>query len=126
MGHVTNKDLKQKNPKNQQKNQTNSPTGVCLVVAGGLTQDLTLILSTKKHQNKQNKENKTQARIHLLQKKWRGICEEYMLCVTASNNILENANCEEHMLCVITAELHDELQDEDMLCFPASLIVKKI
>ena len=104
------------------------PTGVCLVVAGGLTQDLALILSTKKHQNKQNKQrNKTQARIHLLQKKWRGIhCEEYMLCVTASNNILENANCEEDMLCAITAELHDELQDEDMLCFPASLIVKKI
>ena len=48
------------------------------------------------------------------------------LCVTASNNILENANCEEDMLCAITAELHDELQDEDMLCFPASLIVKKI
>ena len=102
-------------------------TGVCLVVAGGLMQDLTLILSTKKHQTKQNKEKKTQARIHLLQKKWRGIhCEEYMLCVTASNNILENANCEEDMLCVTTAELHDELQDEDMLCFTASLIVKKI
>ena len=103
------------------------PTGVCLVVAGGLTQDLTLILSTKKHQTKQNKEKKTQARIHLLQKKWRGIhCDEYMLCITASNNILENANHEEDMLCVTTAELHDELQDEDMLCFTASLIVKKI
>ena len=46
--------------------------------------------------------------------------------VTASNNILENANCEEDMLCAITAELHDELQNEDMLCFPASFIVKKI
>ena len=58
---------------------------------------------------------------------WRGIhCEEYMLCVTASNNILENANREENMLCVTTAELHDELQDADMLCFTASLIVKKI
>ena len=101
------------------------PTGVCLVVAGGLTQDLTLILSTKN--TKQNKEKKTQARIHLLQKKWRGIhCEEYMLCVTASSNILENANREEDMLCVTTAELHEELQGEDMLCFTASLIVKKI
>ena len=49
-----------------------------------------------------------------------------MLCVTASNNILENANREENMLCVTAAELHDELQDEDMLCFTASLIVKKI
>ena len=64
-------------------------TGVCLVVAVGLTQDLKLILSTKKHQTKQNKENKTQARIHLLQKKvekdslWR-IC-----AVCYSNNILE-------------------------------------
>ena len=98
--------------------------GVCLVVAVGLTQDLTLILSTKNtKQNKTNKENKTQARIHLLQKKWRGIhCEEYMLCVTASNNILENASHEEDMLCVTTVELHDE----DMLCLTASLIVKKI
>ena len=34
------------------------PTGVCLVVAVGLTQDLTLILSTKKHHTKQNKERK--------------------------------------------------------------------
>ena len=49
-----------------------------------------------------------------------------MLCVTASNNILENANHEEDMLCVTTAKLHEELQDEDMLCFTASLIVKKI
>ena len=48
-----------------------------------------------------------------------------MLCVTASNNILENTNREEDMLCVTTAELHEELQDEDMLCFTASLIVKK-
>ena len=45
------------------------PTGVCFVVAVGLTQDLKLILSTKKHPTKQNKENKTQARIHLLQQK---------------------------------------------------------
>ena len=98
-----------------------------LSLQGELTQDLTLILSTKKHQTKQNKEKKTQARIHILQKKWRGIhCEEYMLCVATSNNILENANREEDMLCVTTAELHDELQDEDMLCFTASLIVKKI
>ena len=59
--------------------------------------------------------------------KWRGIhCEEYMLCVTASKNILENANREEDMLCVTTTELHEELQDEDMLYFTASLIVKKI
>ena len=103
------------------------PTGVCLVIAGGFTQDLILILSTKKHQTKQNKEKKTQARIHLLKRKWRGVhCEEYMQCVTASNNILENANREEDMLCVTTAELHDELKDENMLCFTASLIVKKI
>ena len=84
-------------------------------MAGGLRQDLTLILSTKKHR-------KTQARIHLQQKKWRGIhCEEYMLCVTARNNILENANREEGMLCVTAAELHDERQDEDMLCVAANL-----
>ena len=48
-----------------------------------------------------------------------------MLCVTASNNILENASHEEDMLCATTAELHDELQDEDMLCFTVSLIVKE-
>ena len=34
------------------------PTGVCLVMVGGLTQDLTLILSTKNtEQKKQRKEN---------------------------------------------------------------------
>ena len=63
-------------------------TGVCLVVAVVLMQDLTLILSTKNtKQNKTNKQtNKTQTRIHLLQSKWRGIhCEEYILCVTASH-----------------------------------------
>ena len=49
-----------------------------------------------------------------------------MLFVTASNNIIENANCEEDVLCVTTTELHEELQDEDMPCFTASLIVKKI
>ena len=49
-----------------------------------------------------------------------------MLCVTASNNIFENANREEDMMCVSTAELHEELQDEDVLYFTASLIVKKI
>ena len=90
------------------------PTVVCLVVAGGLTQDLTLILSTKTTEQNKTREKKTQARIHLLQKKWRGIhCEEYMLCVTASNNILENANREEDMLCVTTTELHEELKDEE-------------
>ena len=54
----------------------------------------------------------------ILQKKWRGIhCEEYMLCVTANNNILEKANREEDMLCVTNAELHEELQDEDYAVF---------
>ena len=55
MGRASNKDLK----KNKKKHtQDNPPTGVCLVVSGGLTQDLTLILSTKKHQTKQNKQRK--------------------------------------------------------------------
>ena len=49
-------DIKKK-PKKKQKNNNNK-TGVSLVVAGGITQDLTLILSTKKHQNKQNKQRK--------------------------------------------------------------------
>ena len=49
-----------------------------------------------------------------------------MLCVTASKNILENANREEDMMCVTTTVFQDELQEEDMLCFTASLIVKKI
>ena len=55
----------------QTNKQKNTPlTGVCLVVAVGVTQDLTLILSTKQHQqNTTNKENKAQVRIHLLQKK---------------------------------------------------------
>ena len=43
--------------KNMCKFKTNT-SGACLVVAGGLMQDLTLILSTKKHQNKQNKQRK--------------------------------------------------------------------
>ena len=71
-------------------------TGVCLVVAVGLTQDLKLILSTKKHQTKQNKTKKTKPTQEFIycKRKWRRIhCEEYMLCVTASNNILENAIC---------------------------------
>ena len=105
------------------------PTGICLVVAGGLTQDLTLtlLLSTKNTEQNKTKKRKPKARIHLLQNKWRGIhCEEYMLCITARNNILENANREEDMLCVTTAELREELQDEDMLCFTASRTVKKI
>ena len=65
-----------------------------------------LYLNTKKKEKavpQQKNENVTQARIHLLQKKWRRIhCEENMLCFTASNNILENANHEEDMLCVTT------------------------
>ena len=50
-----------------------------------------------------------------------------MLCVTVpATTSLKHANCEEDMLCAITAEPHDELQDEDMLWVTASLIVKKI
>ena len=107
------------------------PTGVCLVVAGGLTQDLTLILSTNKTPNKtkQRKEKPKQESIYY-KRSGEGFIAKKIYCalltVTASNNILENANCEEDMLCVTTAELHEELQDEDMLCFTASLIVKKI
>ena len=56
-----------KKPKTKQTKKT--LTGVCLVVAVELTKDLKLILSTKKHQTKQNKENKPHARIHLLRKK---------------------------------------------------------
>ena len=61
-------------------------TGVCLVVAVGLTQDLTLILSTKKHQTKQtNKQKKTKQEFIYCKSKWRGIHgEEDMLCLTTS------------------------------------------
>ena len=42
-----------------------APTGVCLVVAGGLTQDLTLILSTKNtEQNKTEKRKPKQESIY--------------------------------------------------------------
>ena len=86
---------------------------LCLVVEVGLTQDLTLILSTKKHQTKQKtKKNPTKKpnNKNSSTAKWRGIhCEEYRLCATASNNILESA-----------------IQEENMLCVTASLIVKKI
>ena len=58
---------------------TMPPTGVCLVVAVLLTQDLTLILLTKKHKTKQKQE------LIYLKSKWRLIhCEEYMMCATAS------------------------------------------
>ena len=103
-------------------------TGVCLVVAGGLTQDLTLILSTKiTEQNKTKKRKPKQESIYY-KRSGEGFIVKNICCalITASNNILENANREEDMLCVTTAELHEELQDEDMLCFTASLIVKKI
>ena len=59
-----------------------------------------------------------------------------MLCVTASNNILENANREEDMpVCVNASKdliilLYDLCCqphcEEDMLCVTASLIMKKI
>ena len=46
------KDVKKKKNK-----QLKIPTtGVCLVMAVGLTQDLTLILSTKKHQTKEKQQ----------------------------------------------------------------------
>ena len=96
-------------------------------MAGGLTQDLTLILSTKNtEQNKTKKRKSKQESIYYKRSGEGFIVKNIMLCVTASNNILENANREEDMLCVTTSELHEELQDEDMLCFTASLIVKKI
>ena len=66
-----------------------------LVVAVGFSQDLILILSTEKHQRMQNKQTNKQELIYYKTKRRRNHCEEYMLCVTASNNILENANCEE-------------------------------
>ena len=53
MGHASNKDLYIKKPLKKKK-EKKILTGVCLVVAVGLTQDLKLILSTKKHQRKQN------------------------------------------------------------------------
>ena len=103
--------LKKKKKKASSKTCVPSPTtGVCLVVAVGLTQDLTLILSTKKHLRKQTNQNYEKTRIHLLQTKRRGIhCEEYRLYATASNSILENA-----------------IREEDMLCVTASFNAKKI
>ena len=88
-------------------------TGVCLVVAVGLTQDLALILSTKKHQTKQKQKQKQNKNAKKPQEfiycKRGGIhCEEYRLCATASNNILENAI------------------GKKICCVTASLIVKKI
>ena len=66
------------------------PLGVCLVLAVGLMQDLTLILSTKKHKTKQNKQRKQNpSRISSTGEGF--IVKNIMQCVTASNNILENA-----------------------------------
>ena len=46
-----------------------------------------------------------------------------MLCFTATTSLKMPVM---KKTCVTTAELDNELQDEDMLCFTASLIVKKI
>ena len=52
-------------PRENNKILSNPPTGVCLVVAGGLTQDLTLILSTKNtEQNKTKKRKPKQESIY--------------------------------------------------------------
>ena len=68
-------------------------------------------------------------------RKWRGIhCEEYWMCVTVSNNILESAIREENMLCATASLivkiccmlLPASICDEDVLCVTASLIMKKI
>ena len=56
---------KKKKTKKQKKTTKDPPTGVCLVVAGGLTQDLTLILSTKNtEQNKTKKRKPKQESIY--------------------------------------------------------------
>ena len=94
-------------------------------MAGGLTQDLTLILSAKNTEQNKTKKRKPKQESIYYKRSGEGFIVKN-ICVTASNNILENANCEEDMLCVTTTELHEELQDEDMLCFTAGLIVKKI
>ena len=60
MGHATNKDFLKKNSK-----RVIPPIGVSLVMAGGLTQDLTLILSTKNtEQNKRKKRKPKQESIY--------------------------------------------------------------
>ena len=107
--------------KSQKKSQKNLLTGVCLAVAVGLTQDLTLILSPKKHQ--QNKENLTQARIHLLQKKiardslWR----IYVVCYCQQQHPWKCQLWRRYAVCYYQPHC-----EEDMLCVTASLIAKKI
>ena len=115
-----------------------NPTGVCLVVAVGLTQDLTLILSTKKHRTKQKKKvqklrknNKNSSTANVSGEERDSL---WRICATASNNILESAIWEEDICCVLLpaslwryavcyCQLHCE---EYMLCVAASLIMKKI
>ena len=65
-----------KNPQNP-----STPLQVfALLRQGGLTQDLTLILSTNKHQTKQNKENKTQARIIYYKRSGEGFIVNNICC----------------------------------------------
>ena len=94
--------------------------------------------------NKAKQTNKIKQEFMYCKSKWRRIHgEEYMLCVTTSNNILKNANREEDMLCV-TASLiakkiccvslraswrryavyHCVPHEEDMLCITACLMKK--
>ena len=55
----------------------------------------------------------------------KNICCALLPAITSLKMAIVKKTC-----CVLyiitTAELHEKLQDEDMLCFTASLIVKKI
>ena len=63
------------------KNNHGAPTGVCLVVAVGLTQDLTLILLTKKKNTKQNKTNKNNKNSYTAKVSGEGFIVKNICCV---------------------------------------------
>ena len=103
-----------KKKKKKKKKLDKFTTGVCLVVAVGLTQDLTLILSTKKHQTKQNKEHKKKKNPRKNSSTAKESGEGFIVMDIWS------------VLLPATTSLKMPCHGEDMLCLTASLIVKKI
>ena len=105
---------------------TDPPTGVCLVMAGELTQDLSLILSTKNTEQNKTKKRKPKQESIYYKRSGDGFIVQNICCVLLKAITSLKMPILKKTMCVTTTELHEEHQDEDMPCFTASLIVKKI
>ena len=96
-------------------------------MAVGLMQDLTLILSTKKHQTKSQKKTpkKTKPKQEFIfcKRRGEGFIVKNTCCALLPAKTSWKMPIVKKICCVL---LQAELHDLDMLCFAASLIVKKI